>query len=274
MEPTEKSLNVFFLTTQYEYLTGEVDNACQLYLDLKPSLQKRKFHLLFIFNTGAETEYRSLLAYERHPSVRKVTIKSMNISQADDVYTKEVTLFKFEELGAPWLGLSMGPNLLFFQAMDYLRTQPESHSLLLETDSYPVREGWYDRLLQYTVNNDFLIAGSHYKGNTHIPDSAEWKWHLNGVAIYRNCWDLKRLLTDAKADIVKRVSSGQFYQWNFDVAIHMALQLPKYKNVKCKLQRCINIDLIANMTLPDDAKITDKEVMFKYPKVYILHKKK
>ena len=274
MPEVPKSLNVFFLTTYHEFANGHVKEACDSYLALDPSPNGHKFHLLFIFNTGDESIYESLLSYQSHPCVKKVTIKSLKIPPEDDVYDKEVTLFKFEEKGAPWLGLSMGPNLLFFMAMDYLATQEESHSLLLETDSYPIREGWFDRCHQFMRRNKFTIAGSHYKGKYHIPDEMEWKWHLNGIAIYRHSSFLKGLLRDAKADIIRRISSGDFYQWNFDVAICTALQLPKYKNDTERNNRCMNVDFIVNMSLEVDDNTTDKEVHLQYPSCHILHKKR
>lgn len=267
-------LNVAFLTTRHEYKRGILKSSVARYLERKPSSLKLKFHLVFLIDTGDSEEYYDLKEFEQSKFVDKVTIWSCQLSEEDNVYTKEVTLWKFEEYGSPWLGLSMGPNLLFFKAMAFLRTLAEKNTLLLETDSHPTQINWFDRCYRYTKNNDFMIAGSTYKGKTRIPKDAEWREHLNGIAIFRHSNDLKNLLNDAKMDIVKRINSGKCFQWNYDVAIHSAYKATKWQTRKHeKNLRCINIDFISNMSMETDRYISDLEVLRRCPKTVIVHKK-
>lgn len=266
-------LNVAFLTTRHEYKSGILRRSAERYLDRRPSSLKNKFKLIFLLDCGDIEDYYELNDLKDSEFVDSVTIWSAMLSEEDNVYTKEVTLWKFEEFGCPWLGLSMGPNLLFFKAMAFLRTLSEKHTLLLETDSHPTKENWFDRCFRYAKNNEFLIAGSTYKGKTRIPKDAEWKDHLNGIAIFRHCNDLKNLLADAKMDIVRRINSGKCFQWNYDVAIHSAYKATKWQSRTENSLRCINIDFITNMSMETDRKISDFEVLRRSPKTVIVHKK-
>jgi hypothetical protein len=264
-----KLLSIAYVCTKKEYLSGDLTDSINRFLSMKPS-RHYCFDLFLIFDQGDESDYSCLLDFESNENINKVFIHSLHISDEDNVYVRSRhSLKKFKELGEPALGLSAGPNNLFFGAMNYLSDKDYDHYMVLETDTRPVKYFWFDLLFKYSQNNDFLIAGSTYKGNTQIPEDVDWKYHLNGVAIYKNSKKLTCLLSSAKTEIISRVANGENgYFVNYDLAIHYAS-----KSSTKEYEGVIDTDIIVNISLGIDKDIKEQDILTKHKKTIILHQK-
>ena len=267
-----KALSIVYACTKAEFDSGELEKSISRYISRKSS-KTYSFDLFIIVDQGDEEHYAPLLDFESDKNINKITIHSLNLTDEENIYVKSKHSLKlFREAGEPELGLSAGPNNLFFGAMNYLADKDYENYLLLETDTRPVKYFWFDELYKYCVKNDFLIAGSQYKGNAKIPEDAEWKGHLNGVAIYKNCEKLKNLLSGVKSEIVRRVKEGNHdFFINYDIAIYYYTQSSESnkKEYKC----VIDTDIITNISLGSDAPIREQDILTKYRKTIILHQK-
>ncbi len=267
-----KYLSVTYVCTKKEYLSGELTDSINRFLSMKPS-RAYCFDLFLIFDQGDESEYSSLLDFESNKNVNKVFTHSLNIPDKDNIYVRSRhSLKKFKEFSEPALGLSAGPNNLFFGAMNYLSNKDYDYCMLLETDTRPVKYFWFDLLFKYSQNNDFLIGGSTYKGSVQIPEGAAWADHLNGVAIYKNCEKLHDLFSTSKAHIIQLIQDGlhDFFV-NFDIGINYYIKssdslLDKYNDV-------VDTDIIINASLGADASIKEQDILTKHKKAIILHQK-
>lgn len=263
-----KYLSVTYACTKKEYLSGELTDSINRFLSMKPS-RVYCFDLFLIFDQGDESEYSSLLDFESNKNINKVFIHSLNIPDKDNIYVRSRhSLKKFKEVGEPALGLSAGPNNLFFGAMNYLSKKEYDYHMVLETDTRPVKYFWFDLLFRYTENNDFLIGGSTYKGSVQIPEGAAWADHLNGVAIYNNSSNLHSLLAHAKQLILDRVQRQEDRcMVNYDIAIFYAAE-----NLGLKSE-LLDTDIITNISLGADLRLKEQEILTKHRKTIVLHQK-
>lgn len=83
-------------------------------------------------------------------------------------------------------GLKSGPNKQFFTTLRLLQTQAQRIGavLLMETDAFPLYDGWLERLNQYmerTASNA-LVAGPRYAGASKM--SPHISLHFNGNSVY------------------------------------------------------------------------------------------
>lgn len=262
-------LALVLLTTAKEYYSGAVDSCLQKYLESKPSKDK-KIDLFIFFNQGQESEYSELLKLKSHKNINNVFIKSHKLSFLDDIYIKNPAEFKnFKDI--PRLGGSSGANNLFLKSMISLCEKHYDDFLMIETDTQPLKNHWVDRILDFCLYNDFLIAGSTYKGSAKLPTFQAWTGHLNGVAIYKCDSFLKLLLQYTEKLIESEISNQTTKFLSFDCAIHQlccSLEGGKYFASKV-----INTDIISNYSLPSDRKTSIKNVLEKHPQTIILHKK-
>ena len=267
-----KVLSIAYACTKREFDSGELQGSIERYISRKSS-KSYSFDLFIIIDQGDEDHYASLLDFESDRSINKVIIHSLHLPDEENIYVRSKHSLKlFKEAGEPELGLSAGPNNLFFGAMNYLADKDYENYLLLETDTRPVKYFWFDGLYKYCVKNDFLIAGSQYKGNAEIPEDAEWKDHLNGVAIYKNCKRLNDLLSGAKSEIVRRVKEGDHdFFINYDIAIYYHTQ--SSESNKKEYKSVIDTDIITNISLGADSSIREQDILTKYRKTIILHQK-
>ncbi len=267
-----KALSIVYACTKAEFDSGELENSIGRYISRKSS-KNYSFDLFIIVDQGDEEHYAPLSDFESDKNINKIIIHSLNLTDEENIYFKSKHSLKlFREAGEPELGLSAGPNNLFFGAMNYLADKDYENYLLLETDTRPVKYFWFDGLYKYCVNNDFLIAGSQYKGNFEIPEDSEWKDHLNGVAIYKNCEKLNNLLSGAKSEAARRVKKGEnnFFV-NYDIAIFYHTQ--SSESNKKDYKGVIDTDIITNISLGSDAPIREQDILTKYRKTIILHQK-
>jgi len=267
-----KQLAVCYFCTKAEYLSGELKDSMNRFLSMKPS-KKYCFDLFLVFDQGNGSDHSSILDFESHENINSITIHSLDIEDKDNIYVKSRhSLRKFKELGEPSLGLSSGPNNLFFNGMNFLSNKDHEYYMVLEADTRPVKYFWFDLLFKYSQNNDFLIGGSTYKGHCELPKEALWADHLNGVAIYRNCDKLHDLLSASKAHIIQLIKDGLHdYFVNFDIGINYYIKsldslLDKYNDV-------VDTDVIVNASLGVDASIKEQDILIKHRKAIILHQK-
>jgi len=283
------SLVVALFTTQKEYKSGLIHSMLNQYLSKNPSSQF-SFDWHIVFDQGEEGDYKDLLNFSNHQNIKNIFIHSLRIKDKDNSYSREYRspyriMLEYKRLGKPWLGNTCGANNLFFNGMDYMQMQNYKNILLLESDTQPLKNLWFDSLLEKCEHETFLILGSIYKGNQVINDpSGIIKNHLNGVAIYKNCVELSLILKDAKIFILANTrlcdkalkvedckpESLNFYM-NYDVSIYHQSQSQKYEKHKSLFKNC---EFITNTSLPEDAGISIKEIKAKYPETIILHKKR
>lgn len=262
-----KALSIVYACTKAEFDSGELEKSISRYISRKSS-KTYSFDLFIIVDQGDEEHYAPLLDFESDRNINKIIIHSLRISDKENIYIRSKhSLKKFQEMGEPSLGLSSGPNNLFFGAMNYLSDKDYENYLLLETDTRPVKYFWFDLLVKYSKNN-FLIAGSSYKGNCEIPKEALWAKHLNGVAIYKNSPELHNLLKQSKQLIVDKVKNRKdSCMINYDIAIFYSAQ---NNNLDSGL---IDTNFITNISLGPDIKIKEQEILLKHRKTVVLHQK-
>ena len=192
--------------------------------------------------------------------------------------------------------------------MNFLKKSSHTHFLMLETDVLSLQYSWLDKLLSFSKSNDFLIAGSTYKGlNLHCAVT-NWK-HINGVAIYTNKKFLFSLLDSVKLFLINEIAQKRSQanlngknQWlkattpseindwfkkqdnskkrtslilNYDVAIYKYCQDigPNLFTTNHTSNRIMDIDLILDLSLAVDKKTSVEEVKSRFPLAVLCHKK-
>lgn len=296
------TLAVALFTTKKEYESGQVHTMMNEYVSKMPS-RHFCFDLHIIFDQGNETEYKDLLNYSAHKNLQNIFIHSLEIPDKDNVYSRVYNRFEiipeYRKQDAPEMGTTSGPNNLFYKGMRFLKEKKYENYLLLETDTRPTQEFWFDQLHQHCSADEFHILGSTYKGNQKQSDEAWWRDHLNGVAIYKNCAPVHELI-EKSCETIKEIISlswtiiQQFNiedvlspipdsvpeAWkglgslslclNYDLAIYLMTQEDPYKNHANLYKNC---DFITNTSLPADQEIPQKEILSKHPETLILHQK-
>ena len=287
-------LDLVFIITEREVKEKDFEKCLQKCFERKIINKKN-----LTSHVVTDKQINNKLVRERFKKngINKVNIYNANLSKKNNIYSKEKQETEAE------LGLSSGPNLLFFKACEIIKHAKCSHFLLLECDAYPVKDYWYEELQFFCKQNDFLIAGSTYKGK--CKTNPEDK-HINGVALYKNDNELHNLLGKAeqflketvkeKREISKKM--GEYHKWmiekkdpkliqewlenqskikirkniriNYDIAIHKYI-----KNHDAKLHdKVIDCDLITNACKKRESKITSDEYLLeKYKKTVLIHKK-
>lgn len=268
-----KQLAVCYFCTKAEYLSGELKDSINRFLSMKPS-RKYCFDLFLVFDQGNGSDYSSILDFESHNNVNSITIHSLDIEAKDNIYVRSRhSLRKFKELGEPSLGLSSGPNNLFFNGMNFLLNKDYENYMVLEADTRPVKYFWFDRMYKYCSEEDFLIAGSHYEGIVEVPEDCEWKDHLNGVAIYKNCDLSKELLSESLSKVKQMIKEGVHgYFINYDIGIFYTIESSE-ENINKYKSGYKDTKLISNMSLGIDSKLKESYICQKNRDLVILHQK-
>jgi hypothetical protein len=293
------TLAVALFTTKKEYDGGQVHSMMNNYIKQMPS-NNFCFDWYIVFDQGDESDYKDLLNYSAHKNLQNIFIHSLEIPDKDNVYSREykekILIKEFKEMGMPKLGTTSGPNLLFFEGMSLLKKENIKNILLLETDTRPLQDLWYDKLLDFSQNNNFLIAGSTYKGKLKIKSNVPWKDHLNGVAIYRNCEKMHDLITLARKHIEDYIHTSSvvikyspethicpgalkecgitkiMLSINYDIAINQVSKKEDYiKNNDPSLLK--DTEIFTNISLPIDESTTEQEILNVHPNTVILHQK-
>lgn len=267
-----KELAISFFCTRNEYISGSLHECLKQYFAFGLS-RKYKFDLFFVFDQGVKYQYYDLLELESHDNINKVVIHSLELSDKNNLYIKSGHSRElYEKHGKPALGLSTGPNNSFFGGMRFLGKKNYKNYLLLETDTRPVKYFWFDLLYKYCIEEDFLIAGSFYDGRQHIPESYGWKYHLNGVAIYKNSDLFKSLLIETFKTIKRLSRQGKHDHFvNYDIAIYYTINASD-KNRK-KYSGAKNTKIISNLSLGIDKKTKESNICRQNEDLIILHQK-
>ena len=295
---TNTKLCIALICTKKEYQLGQVNKMLDFYFARKPSHTQR-FDLFIFFDQGDPKDYAELLSYEQNQSVSKVYIDSINISDHLNIYSHERNnkkiISEFYKLNCPKFGITSGPNILFFESMKRLSHHNHEYILLLEADTRPIKDLWFDNILEYLNVNDFLIGGSIYKGNHQEHLNSEWSDHLNGVAIYKNSQNFQSLIEVTESALLYIISTSkrlidQYHftditddvpqnsgidnlcvQLNYDILMYyIAKDSEKYQQQGNSLQ---DTPIITNMSLRTDYHITESDVLARHPETIILHQK-
>jgi len=272
MQYTNK-LAIAFLCSQKEYQDGYINHCLKHYFGLGASAQYQ-FDLFFVFDQGDPKDYEDLLKYEFHKYINKIYIHSLDLSEQENLYVRTKHSYElYKENGFPILGLSSGPNNSFFQGLDFLFRNDHENFLILESDTRPVKYRWFDHLHEYCSEEDFLIAGSHYDGIVELPENCEWKDHLNGVAIYKNCDLLKELLNESICKVKQLVKEGLHDHFvNYDIGIYYTIESSE-ENINKYKPGYKDIKLISNMSMGADKKLKESYICQKNKDLVILHQK-
>jgi hypothetical protein len=270
-------LCLVLLATSKEYRSGEVHKCLDSYFSSEAS-QGHSIDVKIFFNNGDLSNYSDLLKYEKNKNINKVIIKSLNLKGPDDLYCRTPKELKnLQNTKIPPLGGSAGPNNLFFNSMIPLMGEPYRDYLMIECDTFPIKNYWADKVIEYCDNSLFMIAGSMYRGKHQLPSFDSWTGHLNGVAIYRRSENLKAFLGLSRKTIINKVASNKNHFVSFDVGMHNflgTLHGRKYfNNPDLPDNRLIDSPIISNFSLPIDTGTSIKSVKEQYPQTIILHKK-
>ena len=271
MKYTQK-IAVFYPCTYTEYKKGDLHTATEKLISSKPSLEY-SFDLFFIFNKPSADNYNSLLKFESRSVINSVYIHSLNLSEEEDLYVQTWKSKKDLPSPIPPHGLSSGPNLSFYNSLYYLLSHSNEYDnfLLIESDVQFTKTHWFDKLLEF-CNEDFLIAGSKYKGLNEWHNQLDYKDHLNGIAIYKNSMHLYFLLKESEEYLIQSVNNGTLFI-NFDIAIDEWRRSEQGKKFFKKSPPLIDTHFITNASDPVDANLTLPEILHLHPETCILHHK-
>jgi len=258
---------VVLLTTSSEIKSGQVLKFCNQFQTMKYCGLK-----FIIITNNSDYDPELLLFLNNTRIFQSIEIYDIKIPKLEDIYIKDQKTYK---TAWPRLGLTSGPNILFFEAIKHCFKF--NTSLFLETDCR-LKENCFTVCKNYISSScDFLISGSKYLG-----DAAEWSpsvflfHHLNGVAFYRTgSEELQNLIKNVENFIAVNVVNKR--SLSYDVAImafiyesieHNKLERTYYRTVDSKL---IGNTFILNYSLEGN---TDTQEINKYfPNHVILHSK-
>lgn len=277
------SITIFFPCTKHEYTSGKLKQTIDSYFyNVIPSINY-SFNVVFIFNTikngKKDLDLENIFNLEKHPNINSVTVKSLNLTKVEDLFLRPWDPnFKMPRK-IPKLGLSSGPNESFFNSISFLKRKFKKSEkfFLVEEDSLPIQNTWFNKIIDVCESKSFIIAGSKYKGENEYHKQAFYKDHLNGIAIYSNIQSLNNVLKVSKNYLVDKFSQKSLdpmdFFMHYDIAINSSLSKDsnKYKYYKSNL---LNIDEICNLSDPKDLSTTLRSIYRKFPKAVILHKKK
>lgn len=222
----------------------------------------------------SEPEYNRFLQYKELEYVDDVHIVTTEIPDIENIYIRPWLVDESHVPDdIPPLGLSNGPNVLFYNSMEKLKSFDYRYILMIETDTIPTTCKWFD-ICHENANRregNWLIMSSKYKGND--PNNLN-VWHedyLNGVGIYKNNDQLSNLMKSSEEfveHIIKTNNFGRFI--NYDVAHDHYIRTYEPWNVAW-MQDC---DFIINMSPSHDKDADLDQVLSKYPNCAILHNKR
>jgi hypothetical protein len=278
-----KGVAVALISTKKEFDRGEVVAFFNRFISKNPT-RAEKIDFFVFFDRKEEDYYKCLKEYEKLRCVNKINIITWNIPKEKNVYFRQdlntkISKSDFEK--RPQLGLSSGPNILFLNSVNFLFKQFYSHFLVLEADTSPLCEFWFDRISEYCRNKKFLVAGSLYRGDQWDDPSQKWNncysGHLNGVAIYRNEPGVSNFLFKRVEMYIKNFIGSGGAILNYDVALHLYSQsqegtealrdrsLPEYN--------LIDSPLFVNLSMKRDSQVSKDFILCKFKDAVILHQK-
>jgi hypothetical protein len=275
----QNTLCLFYLFTKKEYDDGLLQNSFRSFFNLLPSLSfKIKVYLFSDIEINKDELIETLISNCQYSEfIDRITYHSLDIPPKDNIYIKEINKNKDHEV--PKLGLSSGPNFMFFKALEFLRGTDFKNFILLEPDSTCLKSYWLDTLIDSCIKRNFLIQGGNYSGLNQSNYNAYYSDHINGLAIYKNHNSLHTLINKSKELIIESVKSNfiitpsqKKHQINKHLSFDVALFLIFSK------QKCLSKYLVSNLfsikTDVEDYVVTTTEVLSDNPDAIILHQKK
>jgi len=272
--------------------TDSVNNMCVLYLCTAKELQQgmlqasvenflrnvesdKKVDLIFCMDQKHKN-HTDLYKYKSHENINKVIVKCFNIPDNKNIYTRPWLHppEEIEQLEVPELGLSSGPNELFYQTCEYMSSKHYKYYLMLEADCIPVSVDWLDHYLtKCDESNDWVLLSSIYKGEDENNNN---QWHsdspyLNGVGLYKNNKRLRQLMNNSRKLVLQFVQENRFQRFiNYDTATghHIMCYEPWNK------QLVYDSDCIVNMSPSRDKDVDIATVLKQFPDARLLHNKR
>lgn len=298
----KRSTAIVFLLTQKDYESGALKQALYNLFIEYPASQKNSFSFYFIFNNFFNVDINDIVINIPINVLGRAKTHFLKIDSKDDNYQRRGSEAESK------LGLSAGPNSLFFGAMNFLKKTKHDYFLVLESDVFALKYYWLDKLNSYIGDNNFLIAGSTYKGLNKYCAETNWE-HINGVAIYKNCDFLFKLLDSVKLFLINEIASkrskanlrgknswhrtkspSEINEWinkqeknkqrnslilNYDVAIYKYCKTigPDLFRTKNTDKGIIDTDIILDLSLSVDKKTKIETIKEKFPQALLCHKK-
>lgn len=200
----------------------------------------------------------------------------LDIDLVDDIY---VRVGGPVPATIPRLGLTAGPNTMFFRIMREAASIGQNTILLLETDC-KFGEAWLERLAAYvSAAGNFWIAGALYDGHG-MTDDELILTHINGVALYKvGCVEFNKFLCEVEQYIawkVKYVSPHIAYDVAIRDFINTRIQgaddVAEWIHWRYVSRCLVPTQLIVNVSCWRDAGIPEKDLNALY-NYAILHQK-
>lgn len=271
------NLAIVLLATLQEYKAGLVTKCLDEYLNKSVSC-KYTFDFFIFFNRPEINNYSDLEDYKLHSNINNLFIINYNYSDAEDLYVRTPQEMRRNPSSKQHaLGGSGGANLLFYDSMLHCFNLEYDNFMMIECDSRPIVNNWFDRLNNGITNKDFLIMGSRYKGYQTLPSYESWTGHLNGIAVYKNVEHTRHFLLKSRELIKYSVSHNINKFISFDVANWNYSQTLEWKNYLTKhniyYQALVESELISNYSLYVDSKFSKEDILSRNPQTIILHQK-
>lgn len=248
------------ITTKSELESGAVETCLDRYT--KSVSLTKSVDIIVTLNTKTDTT--RLNRFRGLSAVNSLEIHNCMIPVDQDIYTHDDKPLIIHELGQ-----SNGPNQSFFKSMNHLRSNSADFFMVIESDTQPVCDCWLDRLIEYCNMKQFIIGGTRYKGDQKLPD-CDWRDHLNGVALYKNCDELFDILKGSRDLLHTYIHKKSYKRLNYDIAIWYFVNSPSGDKY---LSAVIDTNIIANYSLPSDTTIRTQTILDKHPYTVILHQK-
>lgn len=175
------NMAVMLLTTSNEFINNKLNRFFYIFYKEKPS--QYKFDLFIFIDNLKNIDYSDFDKFKNNNYINTFKVINLNISDKDNInydWKYDYKILDYE----PELGHSSGPAILFFESYKYMSSNHSEYKnlLLLEWDTFFIKEYGYDKLNRIFSNKDFIISGSMYGSKKYLQE----RYHINGVAIYKN----------------------------------------------------------------------------------------
>jgi len=267
-----KEFVVLLNATESEFKSGQLQDALDNFFK-NPASLKYEIDLIISFNKKIDTTdlYVKCIKYK---NVRNVEFYFIKCIPAKDNYIVNKIIYDKSKNGD--LGFRSGANNLFYESMRKLFKSGYKYALRLECDCRFIQNTWIDTFISYSEENEFIIAGSLYKGNARLPKYDKWTGHINGVALYNLNKHCEYFVNESENLIKYEVTQKKNHTLAFDVALHyirFTADGTEYIE-RNNLHRAFKIiESIVSLTEYDDINITDVEILNKYPVSVLIHQK-
>lgn len=263
-----KKISIFYVCTERELESGELEDCLHQFLGKKPS-KRYCFDLFLYFNKISNISRVENLTSQlnSHANIQSANYVNLNLSESDDVFWYPWSKSP-KPNQIPELGYTAGANELFYQSIEDMIKNPNKYEnfLMLEADTFCIEDLWFDKFLKFVKSEKFEIAGSKYKGNQECHLNGDFKDHINGVALYKNSKKLKEVLKGGRQYIKDNLPESGYM--NFDISNFL------FQKDSQKKYQLIDTDFIINLSDVRDYKISQKEIKSKYKNAIIIHQKR